>query len=198
VLTVQDAEGAPLPDGAVERGEPFLLSGAGSADVPPGRIGSYVFTRLSGGLVTQTTDPTLTIRGDDLPLGSHVYSLEVVDESGNVSDPVLATIVVVDSGPPVAVLEAYDRSGRPLPDGTVVPLGVQFILDGSSSFDAPPGPIVRYVWTLFNGRQLSTGTPRLTDSIIVPRLRGTYSYSLVVADDAGNWSTAANLRLRVE
>ncbi len=77
-----------------------------------------------------------------LPVGTHVFELEVVDDAGNVSAPDRVRVVVKDSTLPTAVLEAPES----------VEPGKSFRLDGSKSSDVPPGEVVTYRWTLLAPR----------------------------------------------
>lgn len=73
-----------------------------------------------------------------LSVGSHVFQLEVVDDSGNRSQPARFRITVLDDQAPTAVITGPDR----------VPFGTAFTLTGAGSVDAGGGRIERYVWTL--------------------------------------------------
>ncbi len=72
-----------------------------------------------------------------LPVGRHRFRLVVVDDSGNVSLPDEADVIVADTQAPTAVL------GTP---GTVA-FATTFNLDGRKSFDAGGGKIVQFRWT---------------------------------------------------
>ncbi|MDH5666844.1 MAG: hypothetical protein OEY86_02385 [Nitrospira sp.] len=73
-----------------------------------------------------------------LPVGRHTFQLEVVDDSGNRSDPDRVVVIVRDETNPTAVLDAPKTVG----------FGLSFPLSGKQSSDPPPGKIVRYIWTL--------------------------------------------------
>jgi hypothetical protein len=86
-----------------------------------------------------TPDPTVEVTVTPatlLPPGRHRFQLVVVDDSGNESTPASVEIVVVDDSKPTAVIDAPAS----------VPIGTSFKLNGSRSFDLPPGKIVRYRW----------------------------------------------------
>lgn len=83
-----------------------------------------------------TVEVTLTPE-NALPPGNHRFSLVVVDDSGNKSTADVVTVFVADTGAPNARLNAP----------TTVDSGKSFELDGSKSFDAGGGRIVRYLWT---------------------------------------------------
>ena len=93
------------------------------------------------GQPVETADPgvEVTISADNpLPVGKHVFSLVVVDDSGNESQPDEVTVIVKDDIAPTAVIKAP----------TQVSLGQSFKLDGSASSDVAPGKVVKYIWTL--------------------------------------------------
>ncbi|MBN2373801.1 SBBP repeat-containing protein [bacterium] len=83
-----------------------------------------------------------------------------------------------------------------------VDIGENFILDGSSSFDLPPGKIVKYFWTMLEGAagsNFSPGVPIETETPTIqvtvnpdnPLPFGIFKYQLVVVDDSGNLSSPA-------
>ena len=90
----------------------------------------------------ETPDPTVTVefeRGKPLPPGKYRFQLTIVDDQGNSSKAVTATIVIeASSKTPVAVLEAPTR----------VAFGQTFNLVGDASFAVPPATIKAYQWTL--------------------------------------------------
>ena len=86
-------------------------------------------------------DATLIItmdRARPLPIGSYTFQLEVVDDSGNRSQPVQARLFVIDSQAPSAIISA-PRS---------VPFATEFTLSGAESRDVGGGTIARFIWTL--------------------------------------------------
>jgi hypothetical protein len=86
-------------------------------------------------------DATLTVTRDPsrpLAVGSHTFQLEVVDTSGNRSQPTQARVIVLDDQHPTAVISAP----------RTVPFGAPFTLSGAQSVDAGGGTIARYIWTL--------------------------------------------------
>ncbi len=87
-----------------------------------------------------TETPTIEVTVDPskpLPIGRQRFRLVVVDDSGNVSQGDEVDVIVADQTAPTAVL------GAP----RVVASGSSFKLDGSKSFDAGGGRVVKYVWT---------------------------------------------------
>lgn len=86
-------------------------------------------------------DATLVVtvdRAQPLPVGSHIFQLEVVDDAGTRSQPVQVRVVVVDNSAPTAVITAPKT----------VPFGQPITLSGAQSSDVGGGTIARYIWTL--------------------------------------------------
>lgn len=75
-----------------------------------------------------------------LPIGTHEFSLVVVDQDGNRSQATSVKVTVRDTQRPTAILKAPET----------VEYGQPFTLDGSASSDVPPGQIVKWVFTLLN------------------------------------------------
>lgn len=88
-----------------------------------------------------TTDvPTIEVTvsaAKPLPLGRQTFRLVVVDDSGNVSKADTVVVIVADQEAPTAVLRVP----------SVVAMGKSFNLDGSASFDAGGGKVVKWIWT---------------------------------------------------
>jgi hypothetical protein len=90
---------------------------------------------------TEAPQATIEVELDvenPIPTGARVFSLRVVDEAGNVSDPATVDVIIRDTNNPTAVIRAIP---------TQVEFGQSFILDGRLSSDVPPGRVVRYIWT---------------------------------------------------
>jgi hypothetical protein len=88
----------------------------------------------------ETREPTIEVdAGPNRPLapGRYVFTLQVVDDAGNVSAPAEATVIVQGEAP-TARLSAPES----------VPFGTTFRLDGSGSTAAGGAAIRRYIWTL--------------------------------------------------
>ena len=88
----------------------------------------------------ETETPVVDVemnRNRPLAPGSYVFTLQVVDDAGNVSPPAEATVIVQGEAP-TARLKAPEA----------VPFGAAFQLDGSESAAAGQGAIKRFVWTL--------------------------------------------------
>lgn len=112
---------------SVPAGSAITLSGDRSADVG-GQIVRYVGTRLegSGGSLqvnqpVETTDPTLTVENTPAtPVGRHRFRLEVVDDSGNRSQPDEVEVFVLEQEgsvirEPVRVAQLCRRGDAPPP-----------------------------------------------------------------------------------
>lgn len=72
-----------------------------------------------------------------LPIGRQLFRLVVVDDAGNESRPDQVEVIVADQDAPTAVLRAPRTAA----------FGRSFSLDGSASFDAGGGKVVKWVWT---------------------------------------------------
>jgi hypothetical protein len=78
-------------------------------------------------------DPT-----NPMKVGAYTFQLEVMDDSGNRSQPVQARLFIADTTAPTAIISA-PRS---------VPFATDFTLSGKESTDVGGGTIARYIWTL--------------------------------------------------
>ena len=91
----------------------------------------------------ETTDPTIEVTATPqkpFPPGRLTFSLVVVDNTGNESQPATFTVTVLDNARPTAILDAPGQ----------VPVATNFTLDGRRSTDLGGGRIVKYRWTLTN------------------------------------------------
>lgn len=87
---------------------------------------------------TETSTIEVTVSPDrPLPLGRQIFRLVVVDDAGNLSQPDQVVVIIADQDAPTAVLRAPQ----------VTAFARNFGLDGSASFDAGGGRIVRWIWT---------------------------------------------------
>lgn len=87
---------------------------------------------------TDTPTIEVTVSPDKpMPLGRQLFRLVVVDDSGNLSQADQVEVIVADQDAPTAVLRAPKTT----------PFGKSFTLDGSASFDAGGGKVVKYIWT---------------------------------------------------
>ena len=87
------------------------------------------------------SDSALTITIDaakPLKVGSYTFQLEVVDDSGNKSQPVQARLFVTDEQAPTAIISAP----------RTVAFGKGFALSGKESSDVGGGTIAKFIWTL--------------------------------------------------
>lgn len=92
------------------------------------------------GVEISTDAPTIevTVSPDrPLPLGRQLFRLVVVDSAGNISKPDQVEVIIADQDAPTAVLRAPK----------VTPFGQSFGIDGSASFDAGGGKVVKWIWT---------------------------------------------------
>ena len=153
----------------IVEGAAALLSGSESTDAG-GQVVQYRFT--IDGQTQVRNDPTLSVSG--LAIGAHTVSLVVVDDAGNQSAPVTATVNVVASG--VAILDAPARLSL---SATSLVLSASRSTSGLS--------LVRYRWTV-GGETFVTPDPALTR----PRPAvGRTRVTLVVVDEQGNESQPA-------
>ena len=83
-----------------------------------------------------------------LPVGSNKFQLVVVDDEGNVSEPMILEVIVQALNVPTAVLEIVDANGASLPPTVLA--GRSFLLSGLKSTDTPPGKLVEYRFTLLH------------------------------------------------
>jgi len=136
-------------------------------------------------------------------VGKYRLQLQVTDDSGNVSQPAIITLTVIDNQAPTAVLSATDSSGAPL-NNNQLPYGSGFILDGSHSTDIGSS-IATYTWasldatigTLTVNTPVVTTTPTLAVNMPTPVAVGHYRLQLQVTDDSGNVSQPAIITLTV-
>ncbi len=92
------------------------------------------------GVDVSTDKPTIEVTvgpNNPLPIGRQTFRLVVIDDAGNASQPDQVVIIVADQEAPTAVI----RGPR------IAAFGKSFELDGSASFDAGGGKVVKYVWT---------------------------------------------------
>ncbi len=73
-----------------------------------------------------------------LAVGEHRFSLIVIDDDGNGSEPAFARVLVKALNRPTAFVEALPAE---------VEFGKSFALSGARSSDVPPGKVVKYIWT---------------------------------------------------
>ena len=83
-----------------------------------------------------------------LPLGPNTFSLVVVDDSGNESEPITIVVTVADADKPTAVLNVVNSDGKVL--APQIAFGQTFFLSGAASVDKEPGKIKEYRFTLLD------------------------------------------------
>ena len=71
-------------------------------------------------------------------IGPHIFQLQVVDDSGNISEGDQVRVIVLDDKKPTAIITAP----------ATVPFGTSFTLNGQRSVDVGGGKIAKYIWTL--------------------------------------------------
>ena len=94
-------------------------------------------------------DPLVSVdvkQGSPMPAGKYRFSLVVVDDADNESDPFILEVLVRDTQRPSAVLEMVNADKVPI--DPVVSVGQSFMLSGAKSSDLPPGKIKSYRFTL--------------------------------------------------
>ncbi len=158
-----------------------ILDGSGSND-PDGSIASYSWTGLPD--PADVASPTVT-----LGVGTHLFSLEVTDNDGAVSQTDSVAITIEETPavnqPPVA--NAGSDEVIVLPDGQ---FSTNVILDGSGSND-PDGSIASYNWS---------GSPDPAN-VVNPTLTlgvGTHLFSLLVTDNDGAVSQVDSVAITIE
>jgi hypothetical protein len=90
---------------------------------------------------SNSSDRQLIVKNDPekpLPVGLNIFTLVVIDNSGNRSKVARAEVIVRDTTAPTAVIR---------PASQTIEFGQDFILDGSDSSDIG-GQIAAYEWTL--------------------------------------------------
>lgn len=94
----------------------------------------------------QQADPVVVVDANSgLAVGAHRFSLTVVDDSGNESQPAFIDVIVNDQDRPTAVLDVVDAGGTRLTGP--LPAGRAFRLSGARSTDSG-GRITTYRFTL--------------------------------------------------
>lgn len=91
-------------------------------------------------------DPIVVVDANSgLAVGAHRFSLTVVDDSGNESQPAFIDVIVQDQDRPTAVLDVVDAGGTRI--NGPLPAGRAFRLSGARSTDNG-GRIIEYRFTL--------------------------------------------------
>lgn len=97
----------------------------------------------------ETADVKVDVtEAEPLPLGPNRFSLVVVDDSGNESEPFFLNVVVLDSEKPTAVLNVVNADGKVI--APEIAFGSSFVLSGADSRDKEPGTIKEYRFTLLD------------------------------------------------
>jgi hypothetical protein len=96
-------------------------------------------------------DPLVTVdikRDSPMPAGKYRFSLVVMDDANNESDPAFLDVIVRDTERPTAVLDMVNADGA-LTD-PVVAVATSFRLSGARSSDVAPGKVKAYRFTLLD------------------------------------------------
>jgi len=177
-------------------GVPLTLNA--STSTATGSIVSYRWSlgqRPAGSAVPSlplvSTSPLLTFAPDRL--GRYDIQLLVVDDGGNQSAPVIATILVTDTDNPTAILDATPASPE---------VGSSMTLSGSRSSDTGGGAIQSYLFSAVVRPAGATAFATPVNSAgptisFIPDRPGTWQLRLVVTDDAGNQSAPDNISVIV-
>jgi len=94
-------------------------------------------------------DPLVSVdvkQASPMPAGRYRFSLVVVDDADNESDPAFIDVIIRDTQRPTAVLDLVNADRVPI--DPVVPVGSSFLLSGARSSDVPPGKVKSYRFTL--------------------------------------------------
>jgi predicted esterase len=157
------------------------LDGAASSDAD-GTISSYSWSKINGPAAYTIMNPSSVITTvNNLIAGTYTFRLAVTDNNGATNaDTVVVTVSSAPPPPPnqIPVANAGADVNITLPvNGTT--------LSGSASSD-PDGTIVNFNWSKISGPASYSITNAATSSTSITSLvQGTYSFRLVVTDNAG-------------
>lgn len=163
----------------VSFGQPLRLDGSRSSS-GGGRIIAYRW-QINSDAPQDVADPVITHPG--LPVGRHTVSLSVMDDSGIVSTPATAVIIVADQTAPVAVIQGPDTAK----------VGTQVEFSAQRSTDTG-GQIREYRWQI-GAESIASDEPGLKYSF---KTSGLQSVILTVIDDSGNMSAPVTQRVMVQ
>jgi gliding motility-associated-like protein len=151
---------------------------AGSATVENATITSYTWTKTSGsgGTMTNTTSPTLTLT--NLPEGIFVYKLVVKASNGEMAQDDVTVTVIGSNKAPVA--NAGSDITLTLPTNSVTINGTGTDTDGT---------ITAYKWTKVSGPGVTASGTSTATLKLSSMVAGTYVYSLQVTDNIGATGT---------
>lgn len=152
------------------------ISWSASTDVGGSGGVTYSIYRDGNSTPVATTAGTTFIDTTALAEGPHAYTVVATDAAGNSSAPSLEAAVTVDVTPPNAVAAPTAASPTPRP-----------VLSWPAASD--PSGIVRY--DVYRGATLvgSSPTTSFTDSALATD--GSYAYTVVAVDGAGNRALAS-------
>ncbi|HEY4149604.1 MAG TPA: PA14 domain-containing protein [Chitinophagaceae bacterium] len=158
------------------------LNGSGSY-VSSGSITSYLWNFVSGPATPILSTPTLPVTAVvSLVAGTYTFQLTVTSNTGATStSQVSVTVNGLFNQPPVA--SAGTNQGITLPTNVAS-------LDGSGSKD-PDGTISKYAWSQVSGPSTAViATPSAAATQVSSLVQGTYTFQLMVTDNAGATNTA--------
>jgi len=156
------------------------LDGSASSD-PDGSIASYSWTLISGPAQHTIANASAAVTGlSNLVQGVYTFQLEVTDNVGATSTDTV--IITVNAAPPPPNEAPTANAGT---DITITLPTNSAALNGSASSD-PDGTITGYAWTQLGGPAQATilNSNGVTTSVN-DLVQGTYSFLLVVTDNAG-------------
>jgi PKD repeat protein/glucose/arabinose dehydrogenase len=163
---------------------------AGSGTDADGTVASYAWTQVSGPNTATFTSKTVAQPGvSGLVAGTYVFSLIVTDNLGLASAAAQTTVTVNAANNQVPVANAGAAQTISLPTSSVT-------LSGSGT-DAD-GTIATYAWNQVSGPNTATFSSKAVATPTVSGLAaGTYVFSLVVTDNLGLASAAAQVSITV-
>ena len=173
--TISFVSGAPVanPGSGQTVTEGATVTFDGSKSLPSGSITAYSWSFMYNGAKQTLTgaNPTFTF---NIP-GIYVVTLVVTDSNG-ASEPVTVTITVNNTSKPVAVIKVEGANNGQVPSGQ------QVTLNGTGSYEANNGTIIKYLWnaeivsqTQTNGK---TSSPKYGSSAIGANATVTYTFTL--------------------
>ncbi|HEY0679693.1 MAG TPA: PKD domain-containing protein [Chitinophagaceae bacterium] len=156
------------------------LNGSGSSD-PDGSVTAYAWTKVSGPAqynITNSNSANTTVT--NLAAGTYSFRLLVTDNNGATDDDTV--VVTVSTAPPPPNVAPTANAGTDL---SIQLPASSVTLNGSGSSD-PDGSITAYAWTKIAGPAQYNITSAGSETTSVSNLvAGTYSFRLVVTDNAG-------------
>jgi poly(3-hydroxybutyrate) depolymerase len=156
------------------------LTGTASSD-PDGSISNYSWTKLTGPASSNINDPTsVNTAVSNLVQGLYSFRLLVTDNNGATdSDTVMVT---VNAAPPPVNQIPIANAGADI--SITLPIN-NTTLNGTGSND-PDGSISNFAWSKISGpTQFAIANSSNASTSLTNLIQGTYSFRLVVIDNAG-------------